>query len=626
MKKLLRKIRSGLHLIKTKYGKGHTMAQPPQSSLHLFPGIGKHHNILDVGNFLSSVSSAQFAIEHFTNARPFPEKNYLYSWAMQQAKSDGLVLEFGVASGGTVNQLATHHKGPVHGFDVFTGLPETWRPGFPKGAFAQENLPKVKDNVELVVGLFDDTLPDFVAAHPGRVKLLHVDCDIYSGTVTIFRELADQIDDDTIIIFDEYLNFPGWETCEHKAFLEFCEDTGRTPEYLAFVPASEQVVARALKQKDTLTSITATPKPAATRPATGALTHVQHATFAQLASAGYDVTTVDEDAPDFKATNHTKRPLPQNWKNPQATITPKVATLAQAKLFHDGSVLLPDGLYSYYDATFNIEPWRTRHNRSVLRYIDEHHDDALIQQHKKSMLIEGRCFSALSNTTHNYGHFIHDVLSRIYYEDLGLIAPGREKIIAPHFKFPMQRYLFETIFSEYEIIEAPAGTVLEVEELVLPANLCSSLQFNANGITALASRMRTAFASYAGSTPRKVCVSRKDGKDTGGRAFTNVDAYERMMKKEGYEVVEVSRLDIETQLALWTNTTDIVGIHGAGMMNMIMMPQGTRYTEITGATRGPFYTARCAISAGHNVAGTTGPLDEKGNAVIDLDALKKVLK
>lgn len=598
------------------------MAQPPQPSMHLFPGIGKHHNILDVGNFLSSMSSAQFAIDHFTNARPFPTKDHIYGWAMQQANSDGLVLEFGVASGGTVNQLATHHKGPVHGFDVFTGLPETWRPGFPKGAFAQENLPKVKDNVELVVGLFDDTLPGFVASHPGRVKLLHVDCDIYSGTVTIFKELADRIDDDTVIVFDEYLNFPGWETCEHKAFLEFCEYTGRTPEYLAFVPASEQVVARAIKTKD---APAVAPTKRAAR-SSGGMIHAQHATFAQLASAGHDVTTVDEKAPAFEAAKHTKRPIPQNWKGPQSTIVPQVATVSDAQLFHDGSALLPDGLYAYFDATFNIDPWRTRHNRSVLRYIDDTSDDALILPHKRSMRVEGRCFSALSNTTHNYGHFIHDVLSRVYYEDLGLLAPGREKIIAPHFKFPMQRYLFESVFADYEIIEAPAGTVLEIDELVLPANLCTSNQFNANGIAALATRMRKIFATQAGGTPRKVCVSRKDGKDTGGRAFSNVDAYERMMKKEGFEVVEVSRLDIETQLALWTNTTDIVGVHGAGMMNMIMMPEGSRYTEITGATRGPFYTARCAMAAGHKVAGTTGPLDAKGNAVIDLDAVKKLLK
>jgi capsular polysaccharide biosynthesis protein len=359
---------------------------------------------------------------------------------------------------------------------------------------------------------------------------------------------------------------------------------------------------------------------------THSLTHVQHATFAQLANAGHKITAINEKTAAFEAAHNTTRPLPQNWKGPQQTIIPQVATLAQAKLFHDGSVLLPDGLYAYHDATFNIEPWRSRHNRSVMRYIDEHCDDALIQPHRKSVAIEGRCFSTLSNTTHNYGHFIHDVLSRIYYEDLGLLTPEREKIIAPQFKFPMQRYLFETIFSQYEIIEAPLGTYMEVEELVLPANLCSSTCFNANGIAALATRMRKAFASYTGGTPRKVCVSRKDGKDTGGRAFTNVDAYEQMMRKEGYEVVEVSRMDIQTQLTLWANTTDLVGIHGAGMMNMIMMPEGSRYTEITGAVRGPFYTARCAIAAGHNVAGITEPLDAKGAAQINTTALRELLE
>lgn len=607
------------------------MTESPQGPAILFPGIGKHHNLMDVANFLASMSSAQFLIDHFDKARPFPEKSQIYSWALKQSDRDGLVLEFGVASGGTVNLLATHHKGPVYGFDVFTGLPETWRPGFPKGAFAQATLPKVRENVKLVVGLFEDTLPGFVLIHPDRIKLLHVDCDIYSGTVTIFDTLSAQIDDNTIIIFDEYLNYPGWEKCEHKAFIEFCARTGREPEYLAFVPGSEQVVARAVIRQSAVVAASgadvappplATPAvviPSSVRP--GTHQHVRHITLDALSAAGYAVERIEDGA---TALDPVPGKVPDNWNHPQQVIVPQVATLKNGTLFQDGSVLLPDGHYCYYDATFNLEPWRERHNRSVMRFIDPDSDDALIRPHARSMTVTGRCFSTLSNTTHNYGHFIHDVLSRIYYEDLGVIAPGRETVIAPQFKFPMQKILFEMVFKGYQIVQAPAGTALEVEDLVLPTNLCSSLRFNPKGIAGLAARMRRLMAPYASTERHKVCVSRRDGKDSGGRAFVNMEAFETGMQAHGYRVVEVSALDPKAQFDLWANTTAIAGVHGAGLMNMILMQPG-RYTEIGAAPRGPNYTARCAMAAGHGVSGMAGEINRDGHPVIDLDRLYRLL-
>ena len=207
-----------------------------------------------------------------------------------------------------------------------------------------------------------------------------------------------------------------------------------------------------------------------------------------------------------------------------------------------------------------------------------------------------------------------------------MLTPGRDKVISPGYRFPMMQRLFEAVFEEYEIIVAPEGCALEVEELVLPRNLCSSTRFNPLGIAALHKRLRRVFADYSGSETHKVCVSRGDGKDSGGRAFQNVTDYENLMAQHGYEVVEVSKLDVETQLKLWINTTHIAGVHGAGMMNMILMPSGSSYIEISGAPRGPNYTARCAAAAGHHVLGMPGKLDEAEHAQIDLNELGRLVK
>ena len=160
---------------------------------------------------------------------------------------DGLMLEFGVYSGNSINYIANKVKpSSVDGFDSFEGLPEFWRDGFGEGHFAVNGLPKVEHNVRLHKGWFDDTLPEYLSdIDSGRkVSYLHVDCDLYSSTQTIFQLLADKIVSGTIIVFDEYFNYPGWQNGEFKAFKEFIASSGRKYEYLTYNRLHEQVAVR----------------------------------------------------------------------------------------------------------------------------------------------------------------------------------------------------------------------------------------------------------------------------------------------------------------------------------------------------------------------------------------------
>jgi predicted O-methyltransferase YrrM len=161
---------------------------------------------------------------------------------------DGLILEFGVFAGRTINHIAGLLPGKkVYGFDSFQGLPETWRPGFAKGAFARSELPSVRENVELVVGWFDRTLPTFCDLHPNqKAALLHVDCDLYSSAQTILHNMVSYIAPGTIIVFDEYFNYPGWSDHEYRAFKEFVRANRMQYKYIGLVPHWQQVAVRIL--------------------------------------------------------------------------------------------------------------------------------------------------------------------------------------------------------------------------------------------------------------------------------------------------------------------------------------------------------------------------------------------
>lgn len=180
--------------------------------------------------------AVDYVIEHMQAAMMLRDRFDLLRFALSRAPEQGLVLEFGVEKGLSLNCLARATARTVHGFDSFQGLPEDWSgTASARGAFDRHGaLPKVPGNVRLHVGWFDATLPAFLAETAESVALLHIDCDIYSSTRTVFDMLGDRIRPGTVIVFDEYFNYPGWRQHEYKAFQEFCAERGRRYRYLGY--------------------------------------------------------------------------------------------------------------------------------------------------------------------------------------------------------------------------------------------------------------------------------------------------------------------------------------------------------------------------------------------------------
>ena len=120
-----------------------------------------------------------------------------------------IALEFGVYKGTTINLIAKYVK-KVYGFDSFNGLPEDWQNIAKKGYFSLNNLPNIDNNIVLIKGLFQDTLDNFFIKHKNKnIKLIHIDCDLYSSAVYVLNKLIEYniLKTGTIIVFDEILNY-----------------------------------------------------------------------------------------------------------------------------------------------------------------------------------------------------------------------------------------------------------------------------------------------------------------------------------------------------------------------------------------------------------------------------------
>lgn len=191
----------------------------------------------------AGLSSAEFASTYMAAAKPAASREALLHEAMRLAPSEGIICEFGVYRGATLSLIAAARPGQcVYGLDSFDGLPETWRANFPNGTFKIEpgQLPQFADNVKLYRGLFGESLPQLLRDDARTVSFLHIDCDLYTSTMDIFDLISSRLCPGTVIVFDEYFNYPGWEQHEHRALIEASKRSGFTFDYLFYNPNGQQ--------------------------------------------------------------------------------------------------------------------------------------------------------------------------------------------------------------------------------------------------------------------------------------------------------------------------------------------------------------------------------------------------
>jgi hypothetical protein len=184
---------------------------------------------------LALAESVQYAQRYMRTAVGMPSSRQVLTSALRQVSALGHYLEFGVYKGGSISFIAKHvgASQTVHGFDSFRGLQEAWS-GDSFSFDLDGHPPKVPDNVVLHQGFFADTLPGWLEQNPGPAALIHIDCDLYEPTRCVLEYLEDRIVPGTIIIFDEYFNYPNWQAHEFRAFSELVQRCHIQYEYLSY--------------------------------------------------------------------------------------------------------------------------------------------------------------------------------------------------------------------------------------------------------------------------------------------------------------------------------------------------------------------------------------------------------
>jgi hypothetical protein len=233
----------------------------------LLKGLGFNTDVMNirrVGRELATVDTWRYMEDKDLEDLKDCVTDYdLYEWVVNTQLDPallktGLVLEFGTATGRTLNQFAYWLPNKtIHGFDSWQGLPEKFN-DLPAGHFAQE-LPKVLPNCELVQGWFGTRPPQdqsniaenmalaFATTTQESIALLHLDADLYSSTKTVLSAFAKHIVPGTVILFNEYWNHPTWKKHEYRAWQEHCKMHSIKYEYIGYASDHQEVAIRVIK-------------------------------------------------------------------------------------------------------------------------------------------------------------------------------------------------------------------------------------------------------------------------------------------------------------------------------------------------------------------------------------------
>lgn len=217
-------------------------------SISLVPTVNsvRRTTLIDEVHRNAFKSSANYISQNMDKAVLFDHNTKLWDHAFKQGFIDGLFLEFGVHRGTSINYFSRliakdnllQQKFPlIYGFDSFSGLQEDWAGSINmiKGYFdLKGKLPKVHNNVELISGYFSAKLPNFLKEHKDVISFMHVDADTYQSTKEVLNSIVGRIRKGTIIVFDEYTGYPGWENGEFKAWQEIVKKHKIKYNYLGF--------------------------------------------------------------------------------------------------------------------------------------------------------------------------------------------------------------------------------------------------------------------------------------------------------------------------------------------------------------------------------------------------------
>lgn len=247
---------------------------------------------------------------------------------------------------------------------------------------------------------------------------------------------------------------------------------------------------------------------------------------------------------------------------------------------------------------------------------------------KRRRRLAGRFLCVTDDWSHGYFHWLADALPRLFaVRDL-----ARENVLLLPSRYENLEYVRATLglfgIADIEYVRPPEICVSE--RLLLPTHAAPSGSFN----DALMRELRDFILDSYGidrrrQTHRRIYVSRGRA---ARRRIVNEEDVIGVLREHDFEVLHFEDHPFEQQVRIAAASSLIVSNHGAGLTNMLFMPEGTRVLELrregererncffnlASATRLGYYYQSCPQEHPEDPVHTA-------NVIVDVEALRKNL-
>lgn len=220
-----------------------------------------------------------------------------------------------------------------------------------------------------------------------------------------------------------------------------------------------------------------------------------------------------------------------------------------------------------------------------------------------------------------YFHWITDALPRLVATE-GYLKNHRVLLPEEYRSITFIGQSLDMLKRKYAYYNRRKG--IRVAEMLLPSHTSKIGNYNRNLISILRSKF---LAKEGERASRKIFISRQKSDK---RKITNENEVQVMLQDLGYEIHFFEQYSFGEQLLVMRQTSHLIGIHGAGLTNMLFMPESAKVLELRNegdALNNCYFTL--ASDIGHDYYYCLCHGDSKDthsvNLTVDLDKLKRIV-
>ncbi len=193
--------------------------------------------------------------------------------------------------------------------------------------------------------------------------------------------------------------------------------------------------------------------------------------------------------------------------------------------------------------------------------------------------------------SHGYFHWLCDALTRYYLRPE--YAPGLKILLPEHYsQFPYIQESLEYLGIKFSYISR--GTKIRAPKIILPQPTSSPGNYFPPAIINLSKALRANAMKTVG--PKRIFVSRKKAKI---RTLLNENECAPILKKYGFQTIVLEDHSFQEQMSMMGSVEVIMGVHGAGLTNMLACHENTKVIEIRGnddASNNCFFSLSSALN------------------------------